>query len=161
MGDSAKKGAIYTLIGLTPVAILSVIAFGTSDPKEGGKSALKGLVQAFIDAGPLGLVAFVFIVTTFILGFLAWKSKQETIQFMEKVIETGREEIRENQEFSNTQAQAYQKLAITVEESSEKLKELIKGISKAEKKIMKRVDAMALADSNVDKGKYLSQRGED
>ena len=159
MGDTAKRGAIYTLVGLTPVAILSLILFGTNNPKEGSKSALKGLVDGFTNAGPLGIVSLVFIITSFVFAYLAWKSKQEQIHFMQSVIDTGREEFRENQEFSSIQAQAYQELAATVKESSEKITDLIKGLTKAEKKIMRRVDAMALADSNVDKEKYFAQRG--
>ncbi|HER54518.1 MAG TPA: hypothetical protein ENO13_01310 [Candidatus Bathyarchaeota archaeon] len=160
-GDTAKKGLLYLLIGLTPVTILSIVAFGTSDPKEGGKSALKGLVQAFINAGPLGLAAFIFILATFILGYLAWKSKQEQIQFMDSVIEAGKEEVRENQNFTNTQTKAYLELAETIKESNTKLHELVKALSAAEKKLTKRVDAIALSDPHVNTSKYLAQRGED
>lgn len=159
-GEKKSNKTLLVALGITPVAF-SLLLFSTTNTEQGSKSVIQAIADAFIKSGPLGIVALVFIITTFISAYLAWKAKQDQISFMQEVINTNREENKENRNFAETQTEAFKNLSVSVDDCTDQLAELIKAFSVSEKRIAKRIDTLAISDSNIDKDLYLQRRGDE
>lgn len=156
MAEKPKTGLskiIYIVTGMSIAGIISVVLFGTSDPKKGGEEAAKGLVEAIINSGTFGIVALIALIGMAIFAYLAWTAKQEQIQFMQKLIDSSEKEDEATKETLKAQNELFKTLA-------DKLNDIPSQIGTGGKKILKRIDALALSNKDVDKESYYTKRDE-
>lgn len=122
-----------------------MLAFQAQVPKEvleAGSQAADTLTKSV-----LGSLVVLFIITTGIAIWLAWKAKQSELDSIKQIMSAQTEDKVEAKEFALAQNKVYEDVAKAVGENS-----------KATEKLAKRIDSLARAIPGVDIQKFFAER---